>query len=91
MNEFITDQCAIYNGDTVEVTSNMPSEIFDFSIYSPPFSNLYTYSDSIYDMGNNLNDDEFFKQYDCLIDEKYRTHKYNTVTCVHCKDLPLYL
>lgn len=91
MNEYIVDgKCAIYNGDTVDVTKQMPDEIFDFSVYSPPFSNLYVYSDSIYDMGNNANDDEFFEQYDFLIKEKYRTHKNNTVTAVHCKDLPLY-
>jgi len=91
MNEYIVDdKCAIYKGDTVDVTKQMPSGIFDFSVYSPPFSNLYVYSDSIYDMGNNANDDDFFEQYDFLIGEKYRTHKNNTVTAVHCKDLPLY-
>jgi DNA modification methylase len=87
---YITENVAIYKGDTVEVTKQMPNNVFDFSIYSPPFSNLYTYSDSIYDMGNTDNDDEFFKQYCFLLKEKYRTHKNNTVSCVHCKDLPLY-
>lgn len=90
MKEFINDKVAVYNGDTVEVTSQMPNSIFGFSVYSPPFSNLYTYSDSIYDMGNTENDEEFFKQYEFLIKEKYRTHKDNSYTCVHCKDLPLY-
>lgn len=90
MKEFINQDVALYNGDTVEVTSLMPDSIFDMSVYSPPFSNLYTYSDSVYDMGNTDNDDEFFIQYEFLIKEKYRTHKDNTYTCVHCKDLPLY-
>lgn len=89
--EFIIDgKCAIYNGDTVEVTSQMPRECFDMSINSLPFSNLYTYSDSIYDMGNTENDDEFFKQYEFLVKEKYRTHKDGAYTLEHCKDLPLY-
>jgi len=87
---FISNDYAIYNSDTVKITSIMKDNIFDFSIYSPPFSNLYIYSDSIYDMGNSLNDDEFFKQYDFLIKEKYRTHKDNTYSLVHCKDLPAY-
>ena len=90
MKELVNDRVAIYNGDTVEVTKQVKDYTFDFSVYSPPFSNLYTYSDSIYDMGNTQNDDEFFIQYDFLIKEKYRTHKDNTFTCVHCKDLPLY-
>lgn len=90
MKEFINQDVALYNGDTVEVTSLMPDCIFDMSVYSPPFSNLYTYSDSVYDMGNTDNDDEFFIQYEFLIKEKYRTHRDNTYTCVHCKDLPLY-
>ncbi len=90
MKELVNDRVALYNGDTVEVTSLMPNGIFDMSVYSPPFSNLYTYSDSIYDMGNTEDDEQFFIQYDFLIKEKYRTHKDNTFTCVHCKDLPLY-
>lgn len=90
MKELVNDRVALYNGDTVEVTKQVKDYTFDFSVYSPPFSNLYTYSDSIYDMGNTENDDEFFVQYDFLIKEKYRTHKNNTFTCVHCKDLPLY-
>ncbi|MCW8932204.1 MAG: site-specific DNA-methyltransferase [Gammaproteobacteria bacterium] len=90
MKELVNDRVAVYNGDTVEVTRLMPDNIFDMSVYSPPFSNLYTYSDSVYDMGNTKDDDEFFVQYEFLIKEKYRTHKNNTITCVHCKDLPLY-
>lgn len=64
MKELVNNRVALYNGDTVEVTRLMPDNIFDMSVYSPPFSNLYTYSDSIYDMGNTQNDDEFFIQYD---------------------------
>lgn len=91
MNQLvIEDKIAVFNGDTVEVTKQMPNNIFAFSVYSPPFSNLYVYSDSVYDMGNNINDEEFFKQYVFLIREKYRTHKDESYSLVHCKDLPLY-
>jgi len=69
MREFISERYAIYNSDTVKIAKLMDDEIFDFSIYSPPFSNLYIYSDSIYDMGNTLNDDEFSIQYDFLVKE----------------------
>jgi hypothetical protein len=70
MKELVNDRVALYNGDTVEVTSLMPDGIFDMSVYSPPFSNLYAYSDSIYDMGNTEDDEQFFIQYDFLIKEQ---------------------
>jgi hypothetical protein len=43
---------AAYNGDCVEVAQGIPSESVGFSIFSPPFSSLYTYSNSERDMGN---------------------------------------
>ena len=58
-----TENYSIYNGDCVEVMKSLPSNSIDLSVYSPPFSDLFTYSDHIADMGNTANYDEFFKQY----------------------------
>jgi DNA modification methylase len=41
-----SDKYTIYNADTVEVARELPSESVDFSIFSPPFASLYTYSNS---------------------------------------------
>lgn len=80
----------MYLGDCVNVASQMEDAIIDFSVYSPPFSNLYIYSDSIYDMGNTKHDDEFFEQYSHLAKELHRITRDGRLTAIHCKDLPLY-
>jgi len=70
------------------VASHLPDNKVDLSIYSPPFASLYVYSDSVADMGNCRNDDEFFNQYQFLIREKFRITKPGRISCVHCMDLP---
>jgi DNA modification methylase len=90
INQSISELFAIYHGDCVEVIKGIPDNSIHFSIYSPPFSNLYIYSDSVADMGNSANDDEFMEHYKFLIREKLRVTKPGRLSAVHCKDLPLY-
>lgn len=78
----------LFHGDCVEVSKQLPDECIDLSIYSPPFSSLYVYSDSVADMGNCKDDDEFFDQYRFMIAEKFRITKPGRLSCVHCMDLP---
>lgn len=85
-----TDRYALYNGDCVEVTAQMPENSVDFQIFSPPFANLYIYSDDLRDMGNCKNEDEFFQSFDYLIPELYRTLKNGRICAVHCKQLARY-
>ena len=80
----------MYNGDCVRVAKTLGDNSIDFSVYSPPFAQLYIYSDDVQDMGNCRDDAEFFKQYGHLIKEKLRIHKPGTVTAVHCKNLVTY-
>ena len=77
-------------GDCVSRTKEIADNSIDFSVYSPPFSNLYIYSDSIADMGNSANDEEFFEHYKFLINEMLRVTQPGRLSAVHCKDLPLY-
>lgn len=83
-----TDRYSAFNADCVEVVATLPTESIGFSIYSPPFSHLFIYSDSERDMGNVKNDDEFFQQYGFLLKELYRLTKPGRLTAVHCSDLP---
>ena len=76
------------NGDCVEVARQMPNDSLDFSIYSPPFANIFVYSESECDMGNCKDDEEFRTHYQFLINEMFRLHKPGTLTAVHCSDLP---
>lgn len=68
--ECITDRFAIYQGDCVRLIKQVPNNSIHFSIFSPPFANLYIYSDDLADMGNCKNQEEFFIQFDYLIPEK---------------------
>ena len=76
------------NGDSADIMPQLPAESVDFSIYSIPFLNMFTYSDSVADLGNCADEDEFFEQYGFMLREKLRLTKPGRLTAVHCSDLP---
>lgn len=78
----------LYQGDCVEVTKQIKSESVDYSIFSPPFAELYCYSDSTRDMGNSKNYKEFFKHFEFLIPELLRITKKGRLLSFHCMDIP---
>lgn len=80
----------LMNGDSVELIKNIPDNSIDFSVFSPPFSTLFTYSDNIRDMGNCADDDEFFQQNAFLLEELYRVIKPGRLVAVHTKDIARY-
>ena len=80
----------LHHGDCVHVAQKIESGTIDLSVYSPPFSNLYIYSDSEYDMGNSSDDGEFMKHYSFLAEEMYRITREGRLTIIHSKDLPMY-
>lgn len=80
----------LYHGDCVTVARSLPDNSIHFSIFSPPFSGLYIYSDAIEDMGNSATDDEFFAHFNFLIPEMLRITKPGRLCAVHCKDLVSY-
>lgn len=90
INQTISDKWAAYNSDCVMFAKNLPDNSIDFSVYSPPFSSLYVYSESIADMGNVGSDDEFFEQYRYMVREKYRVTRPGRLTAIHVKDLVYY-
>ena len=88
LNQKISENYAVYNADTVEVAKSLPSESVDFSVFRPPFSSLYTYSNSDRDMGNVKSDAEFWEQYRYLIAEQFRVMKPGRNIAIHCMNLP---
>jgi len=78
----------MYNGDSVELIDGIPDDSIGFSVYSPPFASLYTYSSSERDMGNCKDNDEFFQHYSYLIKGVLRATKQGRLTSVHCMNLP---
>lgn len=77
-----------HNIDCVTFAQSAVEQSIDFSVYSPPFANLYTYSSSDEDMGNCADDDEFIEHYKFLIREIFRMTKPGRLSAVHCIDLP---
>lgn len=80
----------LYLGDSCQIIQGLPDGSVDLCIHSPPFSNLYIYSDSEADMGNAANDKEFIEHYEFLIQELHRVTVTGRLCIVHCKDLPKY-
>lgn len=87
-NQVLTPDYSLYHGDSVEILADLPSNSIDYIIFSPPFSSLYTYSDSEHDHGNCRGDAEFFTQYRFLSTELFRVLKPGRLMSVHCMMLP---
>lgn len=79
---------SIYNGDCHEILRQLPDDSIGHSVYSPPFGDLFVYSDSVADMGNSGSDGEFFSHYDFMARELLRVLKPGRIAAVHCSDLP---
>lgn len=76
-------------GDSIELIKNIKDKSIDFSIFSPPFAELYTYSNQHQDMGNSKDYKEFFKHFDFLTKEMARIIKPGRLIAIHCMDLPI--
>ena len=79
-----------YHGDCVDVMAQLPTGCVDFSVYSPPFSGIYLYSESVADMANCASDSEFIEHYNWVSRELYRVTAPGRLAAVHCKDLVFY-
>lgn len=78
----------LMEGDCVEALAKEPEQSIDYSVFSPPFSNLYIYSDAVQDMGNASNHGEFFDHFAFLARELFRLTVDGRLCSIHCKDLP---
>jgi DNA modification methylase len=78
----------LYNADCVEAVGNLPDDSVGFSVFSPPFASLYTYSNSERDMGNCADDGEFWTNFRFLIHELLRVTKPGRLVSVHCMQMP---
>ena len=88
VDQEIRENWAMYQGDCVEVIKGIPDNTIHYSIFSPPFSSLYTYSNSERDMGNCKDDEEFMIHFKFLISELYRVLMPGRLVSFHCMDIP---
>ena len=88
----VINQCAgknfsLYHGDSCEVLPSIPSDSVHYSLFSPPFANLFTYSDSERDLGNSKTDDEFYNHFKFISDELFRVIMPGRLLSCHCMNL----
>lgn len=88
IDQDIGELYAAYHGDAIDVLRGMPDESIHYSIFSPPFASLYTYSASDRDMGNCRDAAEFFAHFRYLIPELLRVTKPGRLLSFHCMLLP---
>lgn len=93
MNVKVANQTAgenwqMWHGDCVDVARGLPAESVGMTVYSPPFSSLYTFSDDPRDMSNCRDDETFWEHYRFLIAECFRVLKPGRLCAVHCMQLP---
>ena len=88
LNQAMGEKFAAYHGDSAEVLKGIPESSIDLSVYSPPFADLFVYSNSERDLGNSRNWPEFFKHYAFIVRELLRVTKPGRLTCVHTADIP---
>lgn len=75
-------------GDSCERMSEITDGEIDFSVYSPPFMSLYTYSPTERDLGNSKDEETFFRHYEFIIRELLRTTKPGRITAAHVAQVP---
>lgn len=78
----------LYNGDCIDVMRGLPEASVGFSVFSPPFASLYTYSNSDRDLGNCRDQSDFFAHFDFVLAELARVLMPGRSVAMHCMDLP---
>jgi hypothetical protein len=87
INTAIGDGWEMHHGDCVRVARQIEDDSIDFSVFSPPFADLFTYSDDPQDMGNCVDLEEFRSHFEILISEMLRIMKPGRIVAVHCVEL----
>lgn len=78
----------LYNGDCIDVVRGLPDDSLHYTIYSPPFESLYTFSDDPRDLSNCRDSETFWEHYRFLIAEVFRATMPGRLVSVHCMQLP---
>lgn len=87
--EIKTENYHLINGDCVQETAKLPDNCADLIVFSPPFAELYVYSDKEEDMGNVQNYKQFEQHFKYLIPQLKRVLKSGRICAIHCMDLPI--
>jgi len=78
----------LFNADCVDVLNSLPENSIHLSVFSPPYASLYTYSNSDRDMGNCINDAQFYEHFDYVVAGLNRVTKPGRIVAVDCMNIP---
>jgi len=79
----------LHLGDNIDLIKTLKDESIGFSIFSPPFASLFTYTNSIRDMGNCKDKNDFLNHFKFLVTELYRVMMPGRLIAIHCMNLPM--
>lgn len=88
IDQSIKDEYSLYRGDNVFVMRDLPESSVHLTITSIPFNSLYTYTDSVFDAGNVMSDEQFWLGLSFMFEQLYRITMPGRLVCIHCMDLP---
>lgn len=87
INQYRDENCALYCADTVEAIKMFSDNSMDMELYSPPFSSLFTFSNSDRDLSNCKSDDVFFEHFAYIVKDLFRILKPGRIMAVHCTNI----
>ncbi len=88
LNQAQGENWTLANGDCIEVLNSLPENSIHLSIFSPPYASLYTYSNSDRDLGNSINDDQFYEHFAYVVAGLHRVTKPGRIVCVDVMNIP---
>lgn len=88
LNYKMGEKWTLYNADCVEAMREIPDNSIHLSVFSPPYSQIYSYSNSSRDLGNSKNDAEFYAHFGFVVDELFRIMMEGRIVAVDCMNLP---
>lgn len=88
LNQAQGENWTLANGDCIEVLKSLPENSIHLSIFSPPYASLYTYSNSDRDLGNSVNDDQFYEHFAHVVAGLHRVTKPGRIVCVDVMNIP---
>ena len=77
----------LFRGDSIKVLRNLTPESIDMAVFSPPFANLFTYSNDIADMGNTRDHTEFYLHFEFFLKGLFQVMKQGRIVCCHLSQL----
>ncbi len=82
------DDWAIYHADACDALAGLAEGSIHYSIHSPPFCSLYTFSDDPRDLSNCADDITFWRHYGFVVDHLFRVTMPGRLASIHCMNLP---